>query len=285
MAFDPQFAINVAYPAANSAYLIQTVPNPPLPAGFALAGAIEADPQQAAALMAKTDPKMHVMVNAMLADSNIFGLVAWNATTQTAIVSFRGTVDVHDWIDDLDAVPVDYVPVAGIGLVHMGFQLVYEHVRGNVGGLLQNQCKGVKKILITGHSLGAAVAILSGFDIAKNAVPGSVPDFCTFAGPRAGRSRLRQEIQRRVSGVQPHRQFHGRGPAGSAAASVRARGNGDPGARRIQAARHRLRAPAHHLSRRIAAVARAAIELVYFGLRVKPSMATLALSRASRNGR
>ncbi|HTS78649.1 MAG TPA: lipase family protein [Bryobacteraceae bacterium] len=186
MTFDPQFAINVAYPAANSAYLIQTVPNPPLPGGFALAGAIEADPQQAVALMAKTDPKQHVMVNAMLADSNIFGLVAWNPADKMAIVSFRGTVDVHDWIEDFDAVPVDYVPVAGIGLVHMGFQLVYEHVRKNVGGLLQNQCKGVQKILITGHSLGAAVAILSGFDIAKNAVPGSAPDFCTFAGPRAG---------------------------------------------------------------------------------------------------
>lgn len=186
MQFDPQFAISVAYPAANSAYLIQTVPNPPLPPGFALAGAIVADPQQAAAMMAAADPKMHIMVNAMLADSSTFGLVAWNGATKTAIVSFRGTVDVHDWLDDVDAIPVDYAPVANVGKVHMGFQLVYEHVRRNVAGLLQNQCAGVQNILITGHSLGAAVAILSGFDIAKNAVPGPMPQFLTFAGPRAG---------------------------------------------------------------------------------------------------
>lgn len=186
MAFDPQFAINVVYPAASSAYLIQTVPNPPLPAGFTLAGPIEADPQKAAPMMALADPKHHVMVQAMLADSNIFGLVAWNAAAKSAIVAFRGTQDFTDWMDDLDAVPVDYAPVAGIGLVHMGFQLVYEHVRDSVAQLLQKQCAGVQQILVCGHSLGAAVAVLAGFDISKNTVPGAIPKFCTFAGPRTG---------------------------------------------------------------------------------------------------
>lgn len=186
MAFDPRFAVNVAYPAANSAYLIQTVKNPPLPAGFTLAGAIEADLRKAAPLMAQATPQQHAMVNAMLADSSTFGLVAWNAASRTAIVSFRGTADAHDWLDDLDALPVDYIPVPNIGKVHMGFQLVYEQVRYNVAALLQNQCPGVRSVVVVGHSLGAAVALLSGFDIAANAVPGSVPQFCTFAGPRTG---------------------------------------------------------------------------------------------------
>jgi triacylglycerol lipase len=183
--FDVPFTINVYYPAANSAYLIQTVPSPPLPAGFALAGSLEADPQKAAAMMAAAPPEQHVMVNAMLADSNIFGLVAWNATSKTAMVAFRGTQDVKDWLDDLDAVPVDYQAVHGIGLAHMGFQLVYEHVRGSLSTLLTTRCAGVQRILITGHSLGGAVAVLSGFDIARNIVAGAVPEFCTFAGPRA----------------------------------------------------------------------------------------------------
>jgi hypothetical protein len=186
MSFDPQFAINIAYPAATSAYLIQTVPNPPLPAGYVLAGPIMADPQKAAPMMAAANPQQHVMVNTMLADSNIFGLVGWNAAQKTAIVSFRGTQDFRDWIDDFDAVPVDYEPVKGIGLVHMGFQLVYEHVKGSVASLLKTQCAGVQNIIITGHSLGAAAAVLSGFDISKNIVPGIVPQFCTFAGPRTG---------------------------------------------------------------------------------------------------
>ena len=96
--FDLQFTISVCYPAANAAYLIQTVAAPPLPAGFVLAGPLEADPQKAAAMMAAAPPEQHVMVNAMLADSNIFGLVAWNAASKTAIVAFRGTQDVKDWL-------------------------------------------------------------------------------------------------------------------------------------------------------------------------------------------
>jgi triacylglycerol lipase len=183
--FDVQFTINTYYPAANAAYQIQTVPNPLLPAGFTLAGPLVADPQKAAAMMAAAAPELHTMVNAMLADSNIFGLVAWNATAKTAMVAFRGTQDAKDWLDDLDAVPVNYQAVPGIGLAHMGFQLVYEHVRSSLTTLLTGPCAGATRILVTGHSLGGAVAVLSGFDIAKNIVAGSVPEFCTFAGPRA----------------------------------------------------------------------------------------------------
>jgi predicted lipase len=136
-------------------------------------------------MMAAAAPEQHAMVNAMLADSNIFGLVAWNAAAKTAMVAFRGTQDAKDWLDDLDVVPVDYQAVAGIGLAHMGFQLVYEHIRDSLKTLLTTQCAGVQRILITGHSLGGAVAVLSGFDISRNIIAGSVPEFCTFAGPRA----------------------------------------------------------------------------------------------------
>lgn len=40
MTFDPRFVIDVIYPADNSAYMIMTVPAPPLGAGYALVGAI-----------------------------------------------------------------------------------------------------------------------------------------------------------------------------------------------------------------------------------------------------
>jgi triacylglycerol lipase len=185
MPFNPQIAIQLYYPAANAAYLIQTVPNPPLPDGFALAGPLVADPQKAAAMMAQASPQQHTMVNAMLAESNIFGLVAWNAGQKTAMIAFRGTQDAKDWLDDLDAALVDYRAVPGIGLAHMGFQLVYEHVRASLTSLIQTKCAGAQNISITGHSLGGAVAVLAGFDVARNIAAGPVPEFCTFAGPRA----------------------------------------------------------------------------------------------------
>ena len=184
MPFDPRFMIDVMYPAATSAYLILNVPAPPLPAGYALVGAIEADPRAAAAVAAITDARLHEIVSSMLSESKIFGLVAWNGAAKTALVAFRGTQKIWDWIDDLDAVAVDYQCVPGSGHVHMGFQLVYEHVRQSVAKLLAAGCQGVQRILVTGHSLGGAVAILSGFELAKTARV--VPELYTLAGPRAG---------------------------------------------------------------------------------------------------
>lgn len=190
MPLDLQFAINVIYPACSAAYLIQTVPNPLLPAGYTLVQSIEADMQQAASAIAAAiaqNQAVHLkMVHAMLADSNIFGLVAWNATTQTALVAFRGTQTFKDWIDDVDAVPVPCMSVPGAGHVHMGFQLVYEHVRKNTGQILSTKCQGAKQILVTGHSLGGALAVLSALDIAKNSPMKKTPDVYTMAGPRTG---------------------------------------------------------------------------------------------------
>ncbi|MBI3658096.1 MAG: lipase family protein [Acidobacteria bacterium] len=180
-----RFAIDVIYPAASAAYTIMNVPNPALPTGYTMVGPIEADPQQAAPVMAQTDSNRHRMVHGMLSESNIFGLVAWNASESTAIISFRGTKTVAEWVADVDAVPVPYLPVKGAGLVHMGFQLVYEHVRRSVPPLL-NQCTGAKRVLITGHSLGSALAVLGGFDIGKNSPLKVIPELYTWAGPRTG---------------------------------------------------------------------------------------------------
>lgn len=188
MAFDVQLAIEVIYPAANSAYQIMNVPTPALPPGYALVGRIEANPQQAAGAMAASDPHQHRMVNHMLLESSIFGLVAFNPASSTALVAFRGTQTLEDWVDNIDAISVPYVPVAGAGRVHMGFQLVYEHIRGQVAQLLTNGCKGVQRILVTGHSLGGAVAILGALDIARNVAPAVTPEVYTLAGPRTGDS-------------------------------------------------------------------------------------------------
>jgi hypothetical protein len=82
MPFDLQFAINLIYPAALSAYQIMNVPKPVLlPPGYAL-------------------------VNHMLLESNIFGLVAWNQAASTSLVAFRGTQTIMDWVDNVDMIPL-----------------------------------------------------------------------------------------------------------------------------------------------------------------------------------
>jgi len=185
MAFDKNFAITVMYPAANAAYLVMNVPTPPLalPAGFVSVGLIQANPADAAPAMAAATPDHQRIANAAVSESSIFGLVAWNAATKTAIVAIRGTKTIWEWIADVDAAPVPYLPDPGAGLVHMGFQIVYEHIRRSVAGLLA-ACPGVQTLWVTGHSLGGALAVLCAYDIFKNVKPGPTPQLYTFAGPR-----------------------------------------------------------------------------------------------------
>lgn len=186
VAFDKSFAINVMYPPAIAAYLVMSTPTPSvtLPAGFVLSGLIQANAAHAAAAMAAADPDHQRLANMMVAESSIFGLVAWNSTTRTAIVAIRGTQTIWDWIADIDAIPVPYLPDPSAGLVHMGFQLVHQHIRTSIADLLNASCQGAQTIWVTGHSLGAALAVLAAYDILKTVKLGPVPQLYTFAGPR-----------------------------------------------------------------------------------------------------
>src|SRR5271154_2471077 len=84
-----QFLINVMYPAAQAAYSIMNGPATPLtlPAGYAMAGVINADSQQAAPAMAAANPDQQRLANQTVLESSIFGLIAWNATDQTALIA------------------------------------------------------------------------------------------------------------------------------------------------------------------------------------------------------
>lgn len=182
MAFDALFARDVVLPLAAAAYQVMDGKSPTLPPGFAQTALIRAD---GAVLAAMTNP--HPAVAAMTKDTDIFGLMGHAAARHTAFVSFRGTADAAEWLADFDAVPVDYRPVGGFGQVHAGFQDVYETVRGTIAGNLAAATAGCNQILVTGHSLGAALAVLAAPDIFRNMPPNTIePRLVTFAGPRVG---------------------------------------------------------------------------------------------------
>lgn len=184
MAFDPVFARDVALPLAQAAYAVMDGSSPALPTGCRQTSLIQAD---TVALAAMTDP--HPTVVAMTKDTNIFGLMGQNRAGRTAFLSFRGTSDVAEWVADIDAVPEDYRPINGFGQVHSGFQDIYELVRADIVAHLAAATAGCDRILVTGHSLGAALAVLAAPDIARNMPPNTMePRLITFAGPRVGLS-------------------------------------------------------------------------------------------------
>jgi predicted lipase len=190
------FLIQVMYPAAQAAYSVMSYPTPTLTLapGYAMVGFISADPQQAAPAMAQANPDNQRLANETVIESSIFGLVAWNAAESSAIVAIRGTSNWQDWLADLEAPLVPDRSVPSAGLVHMGFQLVYEHIRDSILELLGAHCQGAQAIYVTGHSLGGALAVLCGLDLARNSPVKVVPEVHTFAGPRAGNAEFASNV-------------------------------------------------------------------------------------------
>ena len=123
-------------------------------------------------------------------DGEDFGVVLFDSKSKTALVAIRGTEDLEDWLHDLDAVPV---PIAGDGpLVHKGFLDATDEIWPGVRDLLMRL--NPEKVLITGHSLGAAMAVQCAYTLAI-VWPVTV---CTFAGPRVGSPEFVREFNSRI---------------------------------------------------------------------------------------
>jgi triacylglycerol lipase len=190
--FDPLFALNVALPLAQSAYDVMQDSGVAghLPRGYKQSALIETRAELLKTLKALPDNVHSRMLNMMVKDSNVFGLIGNNMDSnpggKIAFVSFRGTQTALDWEHDVDALYEPYGLVDGGGDVHQGFLAVYKTLRDSVKASLEAACQGCDWLLVTGHSLGAALALLAAPDIAKNILPGRAPYLLTFAGPRTG---------------------------------------------------------------------------------------------------
>jgi len=179
--FDGNFAANTVLPLALAAYDTTTPPD-----GFVL-------DQTAFEILANTgtdeylvqekrsSDKHKQMLQSMLhqpdqhqataTDASVRTLAAspnpnlhfgWVCLKQdTLIVAFRGTEFIHEWFDDFDFIPGPYGPIPGRGTVHQGFQLVYYSIRASLRNLVGQNAAKCKQLLITGHSLGAALCALA----------------------------------------------------------------------------------------------------------------------------
>ncbi len=184
--FDPAFALNFMLPFAEAAYDVAANRTPLMPPGYVVKSIIAADPQRTANVMAAIPLPHQRMVRAMVADNPIMGFVGRNDATRTVIVSFRGTETPEDWLKDFDSLAVPFPDIPTGGLVHQGFDAVYQTIRDSVIAGVDAAKVNAASMWITGHSLGGAIAVIAAIDFAKNAVPPLVSQLYTFAGPRAG---------------------------------------------------------------------------------------------------
>lgn len=82
------------------------------------------------------------------------GFLAW--TDELVMVTFRGTESTADWLSNLN---VSTRVIPGVGAVHAGFLGQFEALRPELERLLRGRAN--LPLLVTGHSLGGAIAVLA----------------------------------------------------------------------------------------------------------------------------
>ena len=125
---------------------------------------------------------------------------------RTRYLIFRGTVAEKEWWKDFQVVqkpcPID-VDDAAPGQVHLGFLKIFDSLDPPPAALVR-EING--PLIIAGHSLGAALAILSALELRRPAADGVYFRFSTHR-----RSALRRDLRAAGTANISHRQFLGPG--------------------------------------------------------------------------
>jgi predicted lipase len=103
------------------------------------------------------------------------------------VVSFRGSVDIENWITNIDFIQTPYKNIAG-AKVHEGFYAAYTAVSSQVISAVKalKTAHPTATYLITGHSLGGALATFAGVDIKTTLGVTTRMTMYTFGSPRTG---------------------------------------------------------------------------------------------------
>jgi len=113
------------------------------------------------------------------------GYTAYEETNNLIILSIRGSANIENWFENLDAFKTTYDKCLGC-YVHQGFYDAYNDLRESIltsVETLYNKHTDAQFAVI-GHSLGAAIATFAFVDLYE--IIGRIDYFYTFGSPRVG---------------------------------------------------------------------------------------------------
>jgi triacylglycerol lipase len=119
-----------------------------------------------------------------------FGFVVRNLDSQNVFVALRGTNSFLDWVADFSFPQVPHP----WGAVERGFNFIYAQCTDSVRAAVA-RAPGAP-VFVTGHSLGAALAVLAAADIA---MAGTTPQMYSFCGPRAGSTGFTGQFNQKIA--------------------------------------------------------------------------------------
>ncbi|KAM7276789.1 hypothetical protein ACFE04_018655 [Oxalis oulophora] len=130
------------------------------------------------------------------------------------VISFRGTATCLEWLENLRATltPFPNDGESDDALVESGFLSLYtsgnsmfpslqQMVRQEISRLLQNYGDEPLSLTITGHSLGAALATLTAYDIKTTFKHAPLVTVISFGGPRVGNRSFREKLEKQGTNV------------------------------------------------------------------------------------
>jgi hypothetical protein len=130
--------------------------------------------------------------------------VGFDAQRDMIVVSFRGSKTLANWINDMRFAHVDAPFPACTGcFLHKGFMTSYDSVAVPlfvaVGQLLLQY--NASHLMVTGHSLGGAMAQLAALDLTlHHAFAALSPRLYTFGSPRIGNNNFQLYMQSKTLG-------------------------------------------------------------------------------------
>ncbi|KAK9055888.1 hypothetical protein SSX86_026975 [Deinandra increscens subsp. villosa] len=126
------------------------------------------------------------------------------------VIAFRGTATCLEWIENLRAtltsLPNDVAPDTKRAMVQKGFLSMYttatttcpslrDMVREEVSRIIETYGDEPLSVTITGHSLGAALATLTAYDITSTFKNSPMVTVVSFGGPRVGNRHFRSQLE------------------------------------------------------------------------------------------